>query len=100
MKQIMCVRDAKSDMFGNPFFCNAVGEAIRSFTTEINRAEVNNTMYSYPEDFSLYHIGVFDEQDGTMNPFPLPKMILQGDQVSEVKKGSENITSIKGVKNA
>lgn len=78
---MVCVRDAKADMFMRPFFANSVGMAIRSFTDEVNRNEQENIIANHPEDFSLYQTGLFDDQDGKVYSFDVPKLLIQADQV-------------------
>lgn len=84
---ICAVRDAKSDQYGNPFFMQSIGTAIRSFDDEVNRAEENNAMYRHPEDFSLWHLGEYETKDATFKIMTAPKMLIQADQV---KKGQDN----------
>lgn len=59
----MAIRDRAIDSFGNPFFVVAVGQAIRSFTAEINKSG-DNQLYAHPEDFDLYELGEFDTDTG------------------------------------
>lgn len=65
MRYVVCsVRDRASDAFGQPIFVVAVGQAIRSFSDEVNRREGNNALAAHPEDFDLYQLGVFDDNTG------------------------------------
>lgn len=41
--------------------------AVRSFTDEVNRVAADNPMHAHPDDFELYLLGHFDEDDGTFD---------------------------------
>ncbi|WNK12398.1 MAG: nonstructural protein [Microvirus sp.] len=78
---IVSVRDAKADIFGRPFFVQTAGVAIRSFSDEVNREGTDNQFNTHPEDFSLYEIGLYDDIDGKIYPYDIPKLLIQADQV-------------------
>lgn len=80
---MVSVRDAKSEVFGTPFFVQTLGVAIRSFDDEVNRIDPENMMNKHSQDFSLWQLGTFDNDKGECVPM-LPKLLIQGDQV---KKG-------------
>ncbi|WNK12796.1 MAG: nonstructural protein [Microvirus sp.] len=73
---IVSVRDGASGAFGRPFFVHARGQAIRSFTDEINRSAADNEMNRHPEDFDLFFIGTFDDSNGGMTN--APELLLRG----------------------
>lgn len=75
------VRDAKSEAFGRPFFVVSIGSAIRSFDDEVNRAAEDNSMYRHPEDYSLWQLGTWDDQDGSYVSLSPCKMLVQGSEV-------------------
>jgi len=82
MKLTVCaVRDRAIDTYANPFFVRALGEAIRSFTDEVNRAAQDNQLYQHPEDFDLYELGIYDNEDGTFISNG-PRMICIGKEVA------------------
>lgn len=81
--RIYSVRDSKADAFGQPFFFKQDGEAIRSVETEVNRIDERNALNKYCEDFSLWFMGTFDDQDGIFKA-TTPKLIINCDQL---KKG-------------
>ncbi|WNK12403.1 MAG: nonstructural protein [Microvirus sp.] len=61
---VVCVRDRATDSFGNPFFVVAVGQAVRTFTDEVNRRADDNQMARHPEDFDLYALGTYNTDSG------------------------------------
>lgn len=75
--KMYCIRDRATDSFGNPMFLMATGQAIRSFTDEINRAAADNSLYGHPDDYDLYALGEYDTATGTFTP-TAPVMILVG----------------------
>lgn len=77
---IMSVRDAKADAFGRPMYVHTVGAAVRSFTDEVNRNAEDNVMHHHPEDFFLYHLGFFDDSDGSFEVFE-PKIVVNATTV-------------------
>lgn len=69
MRLIVCsIRDRAADVFGQPFYVAALGQAVRSFADEVNRPDEKNTIWRHPEDFDLYELGVFDDASGVFDP--------------------------------
>lgn len=64
--KICCVRDDRTESFMQPIFVRHVGEALRSFESEVNRE--GSAFNDYPEDFSLYELGIFDDSTGLFIP--------------------------------
>lgn len=62
--KICAVRDAAIDAFGQPIFVRHLGEAIRSFTDEVNRS--GSVFNAHPSDYELYHIGDYDDDTATL----------------------------------
>lgn len=65
--QVFSILDHKSSAYGSPFFSPAVGVAIRSFS-DLCRDDKTN-LFRHPEDFSLFHIGEFDDSNATLVSF-------------------------------
>jgi hypothetical protein len=61
---VVSVRDRAADNFGTPFFVVARGQAIRSFSDEVNRQAADNPLYNHADDFDLYELGEFDDDTG------------------------------------
>ena len=60
--EIYAVQDIKAATFNTPFFQPTDVHALRAFKAEVNRADNNNMMYLYSEDFALWHIGTYEEK--------------------------------------
>lgn len=78
---VVCVRDRAADVYGVPQFVPSIGVAIRSFTDMVNREDVNNQVYSHPEDFDLYHVADYDDATASFSCIP-PKQLAIGKNVS------------------
>lgn len=65
MQMIMCgVFDSAVQAYGQPIFVRSRGEAVRSFTDEINRKDERNALYAHPDDYTLSVLGTFDQATG------------------------------------
>jgi len=73
MKQeILSAYDSKAAVFCTPFFAPLVAIALRAFAGAVNKP--GSTIYDHPEDFTLYHMGEFEDSTGefTMKKQPVP----------------------------
>lgn len=61
---VVSVRDSATQLFGQPFYVSAVGQALRSFTDEVNRKAQDNPLYNHSEDFELHELASFDDETG------------------------------------
>lgn len=61
---IVSVYDQAAGAYGRPVFVAAVGQAMRSFTDEVNRVADTNEVNRHPEDFKLFEVGSFDDATG------------------------------------
>lgn len=79
---VLAVRDRAANAFMRPIFVNTVGQAVRSFSDEVNRAAPDNAMHGHPEDFDLYELGKYDEETGRFECLESPRQVAIGkDQV-------------------
>lgn len=60
--EIFSIKDRQLDAFMQPWCAQAIGQASRMFTDEVNNKE--GAMNKHPEDYDLYHIGRFDQRTG------------------------------------
>jgi len=68
IQQAFAVFDSKAKVFFVPFFCPSVAVATRAFGTAANDPQTQ--ISKYPEDFTLFQIGEFNDEDGSLRPFP------------------------------
>lgn len=60
------IYDNKAFAYGVPFFAATDGSAVRSFQDLANDAQ---TMVGrHPRDFSLFHVGTYDDSKGAISP--------------------------------
>lgn len=72
MKSILySVFDAKTAVFGFPFVAMRDEAAIRAFSDSVNDvSNPNNNWNRHPEDFSLFRVGLMDDETGVLVPQP------------------------------
>lgn len=78
------VRDEALQAFNRPIFVNALGLAIRSFEDECRRESPDNAMRNHPKDFSLWHIGSYDEGIGRLTALDVPVRLCDAASVGSV----------------
>lgn len=78
---VCAVFDKAAECFGRPFFAGSVGLAVRGFSDEVNRRSPDNPMSQHPADFVLYHLGSFNDAEGTFELFPRPERLQLGTNV-------------------
>lgn len=71
---IYSIRDNKSGVYNNPFYCVHLQDAKRQFARAANDDRLNLSMFS--EDFDLYYLGVFDDQQGHFNLLDKPEFVM------------------------
>lgn len=64
--RVYAVLDAKAGLFGLPFFQMTDEAAIRAFTDMATRSDT--LIGSFPDDFSLYFIGTYDDDKAKLDP--------------------------------
>lgn len=85
--QVFCVFDVKAEAFMQPFFMNTKGEAIRAFSDMSNNPE---TMFSkHPLDFTLMHIGSFNDNNGALEKLMAPEPIGSAQEFKRVQPSQE-----------
>lgn len=82
IKKAYTVKDRTTEAYGPPFFMNSDGEAIRGFTDAINSKDENSNLWKHPEDFDLFAIGEYNDQEGKFTNEPKPKSLVLGKQVA------------------
>lgn len=80
--EIFSIHDSATEMYGRPFFMVARGQALRSFKDEINRVDNSNDLAKHPDDFSLYHLGSFDDNTGSFQLFDIPEQVVRGKDIA------------------
>lgn len=70
MKHLLfAVYDSAAKAFNLPFPAQTIEMAIREFRQAVNREGRFN---DYPEDYTLFHVGEFDQEKGLLVPLATP----------------------------
>lgn len=67
-KQIYTVYDKKIKAFLEPHFTHDEESAIRTMVYSVNDSQ--HPFSKTPEDYTLYHLGDFNDNTGTVTPLP------------------------------
>jgi hypothetical protein len=76
--KIVSVYDVKAECFAQPVFVQSHGAAVRSFGDAVNEPSKENNFAKYPQDFTLFALGEFDDATGEFtisSPMELAKGI-------------------------
>lgn len=68
--ELFSVFDSAAKKFLEPFFAPTVEYAIRQFRLTANKA--NHQFNQFPEDYTLFHVGSFDQDEGLLRPLATP----------------------------
>lgn len=71
----MSILDNRADVYNTPFFSRGLGEAERNFQELCN--DPKSMVNKYPDDYSLYLIGEFDDQTGKLESLKEPKHLVK-----------------------
>lgn len=64
--KVFSVYDSKVGSYLSPFFVRSKGEAIRGVVNELENP--NSNLAKFPADFTLFEIGEYDDEHGTLVP--------------------------------
>lgn len=68
--RVFTVYDSKAHAFLLPFFATTADVAIRMFAQAVN--EENSNFWRYPDDFTLFEIGSYDDLEAKLMPLETP----------------------------
>lgn len=68
------IRDEKALVFGPPFYNVNRGVAMRQ-VAEAVKGDASSTMAKYPDDFTLFHVGFWDDTQGVFESSPIPERV-------------------------
>ncbi len=68
--QIFDIFDSATGSYARPFFMLSKGEATRAFVDIIN--DDQSSIHKHPEDFTLFHLGSFDQETAEFKSLPAP----------------------------
>lgn len=62
------VHDVKAEAYHAPFFQHMLAQGKRTFSDCINSE--SHPFGKHPHDYTLFHVGEFDDNTGKISPFP------------------------------
>lgn len=74
--QVVAIRDNAVEGFMPPTYIPHVGAAVREFSKMVNDPQHNFSQN--PQDFDLYHLGSWNDADGSFTPNSPPIRLLRG----------------------
>lgn len=84
--QMFSIFDVKAKAYTQPFFMPQKGQALRDFDGVVNNEQT--PVNKYPEDFSLYKLGEFDNISGKVVSLNQPEFLANAvDFVKKEKNG-------------
>lgn len=96
--KVYCVYDSKVEAYMQPFFCRAVGEALRNWESLANDGK--SMISSHPADFTLFETAEYDEETGSFSQYTALKSLgtaLEAKRLPEDKLPM-NLGSVKAVR--
>lgn len=82
--KVFAIHDSKAEAYLQPFFMANKGTAIRAITDILQQKDHQFT--KYPEDFTLFELGEYDDSNGHMLPYPTPIALCKAiELVSQTK---------------
>jgi len=67
---VFSIYDSKSHIYEKPFYMNHRMEALRAFESTVN--DPNTSINKWPEDFTLFELGTYENITGTFELLPTP----------------------------
>jgi len=65
---VFTVLDSAANAYLPPFFAPTLEVALRRFRETVNSPADGNQIAKYPEDYTLFQIGEFDQEQGRLIP--------------------------------
>jgi len=82
--KMFAIWDDKAKAYLNPFCFPQTGQAIRVFTGAVN--DKNTEFFKHAEDYTLFHIGDFDDATGQLTAATHVELVVSAQQVKETVK--------------
>lgn len=86
---IFSVYDSAAESYLQPFFMQTKGQAIRAFTDAVN--DNNNVFCKYPDDYTLFELGSYDDSKGSFVMLSAPRSIGNALEFKKVSNVPANV---------
>lgn len=74
-RNIYCVYDSQVKSYMTPMFMENDGAAVRALQNAVNSQD--NDIGMYPQHFTLFHLGTFDNQTAEFDLNTTPRSVMQ-----------------------
>ena len=74
--KVFTILDIKAESYGPPFTSQTTATGIRQFQELVN--DHNHFFSKYPEDYELYELGEYDDDDASFHPHEVKKTLVRG----------------------
>nr|WAE43476.1 MAG: nonstructural protein [Microviridae sp.] len=81
---LYCIKDNKVACFGKPFSEQNHIQAQRALHVAVNDKTIQIGMF--PEDFDLYLVGTFNDQDGKITITPTPEFVVSAISLKKMEQ--------------
>lgn len=81
IKFVFCVFDSKARVYAAPFLAPRREVAVRDFTRAARDPQLD--IYRFPEDYSLYELGTFDDETAALSLHLQPEAVVTAIQCQE-----------------
>lgn len=88
MFKLYALMDRKAGRFLKPNPAHTDAEVERSLVMAMRQG--GNSVADFPEDYSLYEVGVFDDNEGIVTPTIPPRHILNVSSLASLSKAVQN----------
>ena len=98
VKKMFAIYDEKSEAYLQPFFLDTNGQAIRAIVDCLS--DPNHNFARHTSDYTLFHIGEFDDQDANIavNKTSLGNLVEFKQQTIDEHIDKNNLIPIGGTK--
>lgn len=86
--QLYAVHDSKAHAYMSPILSHNNEMAIRSFSNSVN--DPNSEFHKNPLDYSLFHIGTYDDETSLITSKAPPEMLTTADQTIKLYKENQS----------
>lgn len=84
IRMVFAVYDCKAESFGQPMFVANQAVMFRLMKDEVLREGADNLVAKHPQDFSVYHLGSFEDSKGVF-VVEKPHLVFECSAFVEVK---------------
>lgn len=93
--KIFAIHDAKAEAYLQPFFMANKGTAIRAITEILQKPDHSFT--KYPEDYTLFELGEYDDSNGQMSPLKTPNPIIKCNELKTLDLNKSHSPALQAV---